>query len=81
MWGEFNFQQDGQLVKNETIWKDYGNIAMNRTFLKEAYIKTCLVQQDICVTGSEVRVTDFNIWDKALSSDELVKWTTCRWDD
>ena len=69
------------MVKNETMRKDYGNIAINRTFLKEAYIKTCTVQQYICVTDSDVKVTDFDIWDKTLSSVELVRWTTCRWDN
>ena len=69
------------MVKNETIPKDYGNIATNRTFLKETYIQNCRGQQDICVTDSEASVTDLSIWDEALSSDELVNWTTCRWND
>ena len=56
------------MVKNETISADHGNIALNKTFLKEAYINT----------NSEAKVTDLSIWDKALSYNELVKWTTCR---
>ena len=67
------------MVKNETISKDFGSIAVNKTFLNETYITNCTRQQDICLTDSEASITDLNIWDKALSSDELVKWTTCRW--
>ena len=65
------------MVKNETIPKNYGNIVMNRTFLKDIYIKNC-TGQDICLTDSKTRVTDLSVWDRALSPDELVKWTTCR---
>ena len=68
-------------MKNETISKNYGNIAPNKTFLKETYIKNCTIHQHICLTGSEASVTDLSIWDKALPFDELVKWTTCRWDE
>ena len=69
------------MVKKEKIPKDYGNIAVTRTFIKEIHIKNCTGQQEICVTDSEVSVTDLSVWDLALSQDDLVNWTTCRWDD
>ena len=65
-------------MKNEKISKDFGNISLNRAILREVYIKSCVREGKICVTDSEVSVTELNIWDMSLTSDELVKWTTCR---
>ena len=65
-------------MKNEKISKDFGNISLNRAILREVYIKNCVREGNICVTDSEVSVTELNIWDMSLTSDELVKWTTCR---
>ena len=65
-------------MKNEKISKDFGNISLNRAILREVYIKSCVREGNICVTDSEVSVTELNTWDMSLTSDELVKWTTCR---
>ena len=69
------------MVKNETISNAYGNIAANRTYLKEVHVRNCTSLNSACITDSNVNVTDLNIWDVALLSDALLKWTTCRWDD
>jgi hypothetical protein len=33
-------------------------------------------QLDCTTPGGEI--TDFNIWDRAFTEDELTKWTTCQ---
>ena len=66
------------MVKNETISNDYGNVAINRTILKEVYARNCTCLNDKCDINSNATVTDLNIWDRALSYNELERWTTCR---
>ena len=51
---------------------------MNRTFLKQSVMKNCLGQDNLCTTSSGVYITDLSIWDKALTSTEMITWTTCR---
>ena len=66
------------MVKNETISKDYGKMAINTTTLEEVYVSNSIWYDKKCVTSSNATVTDLNIWDRNLSYDELVNWTTCR---
>ena len=71
--------QDGKALKKDTISKDSGKPSMIRSALQTSYIKHCLKEQNTtCHDKSGVSITDLNIWDKALTSNQLINWTTCR---
>ena len=49
-------------------------------FLSHFYLGCCTADRDpnyACSSpGSEY--SDFNVWDRSLSTDQLVRWTTCK---
>ena len=66
-------------MKNETISKEYGKISANKTTIQKTEVNNCSSKLDMCVNDYGTKVIDLNIWGNALSLDQLVKWTTCRW--
>ena len=64
------------MIKNGAL--SFGNVSVNRTFLKESVIKNCSDQEDVCMPTSGVNVADLSIWDEALSPAKMIKWTKCR---
>ena len=42
------------------------------------YIGRCYYEFKYACSSPESQYTDFNIWDRALSEEELVRWTTCK---
>ena len=61
---------------------DVKHVKIPKGFLDKIIIGPCKLNATSYGTKPCVRhkamVTDFNVWDRALSEDELVNWTNCR---
>ncbi len=49
-------------------------------FLSKIYLARCSFNYTAACSAPEGKITDFNVWDKALSLQEAKDWTTCRWE-
>ena len=49
-------------------------------FLSKVYLARCSFNYSNSCSGPEGQISDFNIWDRALSQKEAEDWTTCRKD-
>ncbi len=48
-------------------------------FLTKVYLGRCSnVDKKYACSSPESQYTDFNIWDRFLSTEELIKWTSCQ---
>ena len=46
--------------------------------LDSIYVGRCVSDSEYCSVHSG-SFTDVNIWNRALSVDEMIRWTNCRW--
>ncbi len=44
----------------------------------QIYIGRCSFDHNYACSSPEGKITDFNIWDRFLSTEELIDWTTCK---
>ena len=65
--------QDGDILKVKEFSIDEEKLARNKTFIKELKVNNCHLGSD-----SRTEVSDLCIWDKSLSIDEMISWSTCR---
>jgi dissimilatory sulfite reductase (desulfoviridin) alpha/beta subunit len=47
-------------------------------FLSKVYLARCSFDYDKGCSSPEGQISDFNIWDRALSEKEATDWTSCR---
>ncbi len=47
-------------------------------FLNKTYLARCAFDYKYTCSTPEGQISDFNIWSRALSSQEAIDWTTCR---
>ncbi len=47
-------------------------------FLTKVYLGRCSYDYKFACSSPESQYTDFNVWDRFLSTEDLVKWTTCQ---
>jgi hypothetical protein len=45
--------------------------------LLKVHLLRCLNDYELDCTTPGAKVTDFNIWDKTLTAEEMIKWTSC----
>jgi hypothetical protein len=53
-------------------------VVLREDFLQHVYIARCNFDFKMTCSGPEGEISDFNIWDRALSLEELEDWTTCK---
>ncbi len=57
---------------------DMTGVHIPRDFLSKFYLGRCQHDHGFACSSPESEYTDFNVWDRALDTEELVEWTTCR---
>jgi hypothetical protein len=54
------------------------NVTIPSNFLHKTYLGMCAQDYNGGCSGPEGQISDFNVWDRALTEEEMVDWTTCR---
>ena len=57
---------------------DLKGVEIPEDFLSKVYIARCNFDYKNTCSSPEGQVSDFNIWSKSLSVDEMKDWTSCR---
>jgi hypothetical protein len=55
---------------------ELSNVTIPSSFLQNTYLGMCSYEGGC--SGPEGQISDFNVWDRALSEKEMIDWTTCR---
>ena len=64
-------------MKKNEIPEDEERTRLDKRFFEELKVINCSGQREYCTSYNGVNVTDLNIWDKALTSVEMISWTKC----
>ncbi len=54
------------------------NLTIPEDFLSKIYLARCAFNYSTACTSPKAKIGDFNIWDRALTLQETLDWTTCR---
>lgn len=54
------------------------NLTIPEDFLSKIYILRCAYNYTPDCSSPKAKLTDFNVWDRALTRDEALDWTSCR---
>ena len=57
---------------------DLTQVAIPDDFLSKVYLARCALDYKNTCSSPQGEITDFNIWSKALTPDEMKDFTTCR---
>ncbi len=47
-------------------------------FLSKIYLGRCGYDYNYACASPEGRIADFNVWDRFLSTEQLMDWTSCK---
>ncbi len=70
--------QDGDVIGVNRPDPEMTEVALPERFLSEFFLGRCSYSHKFACSSPESEYTDLNIWDRSLSMDQLVKWTTCQ---
>ena len=71
--------QDGDILESEKIGEN-DKASVEREIFQQIKTNNCTYQPDIlCIDSAGTTVADLGIWEKALSLDDMVGWSSCRW--
>lgn len=75
---DFNFQDGGTLNIDfeDPLLK---NVKIPSDFLNKTYIGRCPYDFKGGCSNPGGMLSDFNIWDRALTEEQMKSWTTCKW--
>ena len=71
------YQKDGRVTKINNVDENMKNATVPEDLLDSIYVGRCVRDTKYCSIhlGS---FTDLNIWNRAMSVDEMINWTNCR---
>ena len=71
------YYKDGRVTNINNIDEDMKNATVPEDVLDSIYVGRCVGDKRYCSShlGS---FTDLNIWNRALTVDEMISWTNCR---
>ncbi len=55
------------------------DVKLPDSFLSDFYLGRCNYDEEYSCSSPESKFTDLNIWDRLLSTQDLLDWTTCRY--
>ncbi len=70
--------QDGSVTNVNYADAKLTDVKIPKDFLSKTYLARCPFDYKMACSAPEGEVTDFNIWDRALTETEAVDWTSCR---
>ena len=69
--------QNGQFLNINFVDKNLADLKVPKELLLRVFLMRCINDRNDCTNPGSM-ATDFNMWDRAMGDDELIKWTTCR---
>ena len=75
--GLLQFVKDGKLLKIVYDREELSSLTFPHDLLSKVYLGRCALDFKGSCTGPEGQLADFNVWNKALSLDEMKRFTTC----
>lgn len=75
--GTLHFVKDGKLMPIMTITEEMKTLEFPEDILSKVYLASCALDYKGGCTGPEGEVSDFNMWDRTLTVDEMIGFTTC----
>ena len=69
--------QNGQFLNINFVDKNLAELKVPKELLLRVFLMRCINDRSDCNNPGSM-VTDFNMWDRSMGDDELMKWTTCR---
>ena len=72
------FSKDGQVTNIDFVDERLKNVKVPSNFLDIIYVGRCADNSSDCSLHSG-DITDVNIWNRALSMEEMIGWTNCRY--
>ena len=76
--GFLSVVKDGGVLNINHADPELTGVTIPADFLRKVSIGRCNFDYKMSCTSPEGRLADFNVWDRALSTRELLDWTTCR---
>lgn len=58
--------------------QDLSQVVIPSDFLNKVYLGRCSFDFKKTCSTPEGELSDFNVWSRALSVDEMTAWTSCR---
>ena len=71
------YYKDGRVTNINNIDEDMKNATVPEDVLDSIYVGRCARDTKYCSIHSG-SFTDLNIWNRAMSVDEMIDWTNCR---
>ncbi len=75
----FLILQDGEIVGGDKPDPEMTDVKLPDSFLSDFYLGRCNYDEEYSCSSPESKFTDLNIWDRLLSTQDLLDWTTCRY--
>ena len=73
------YRKDGDVLDSEKTSPN-DKVSVNREVFRDLKANNCSYYPNLnCSDSAGTRVADLGVWDKALSYEEMVGWTTCRY--
>ncbi len=70
--------QNGQVSSSIDGPNDLTKLVFPEDWLSKVYLGRCSYDYGFACSSPESQYADLNIWDRFLSTEELVQWTTCQ---
>lgn len=88
-WNHFCFSYDAQTkharvtVNGEAtnvnhVEERLANVTLPKDLLSKVYLGMCVNHDKDPCSKHAGKFTDFNVWDRALTEQEMLTWTTCK---
>ena len=74
----FHMSQNGEFLNINFVDDDLSELEIPIELLVKVHLLRCTNAYELTCTTPGGMVTDFNIWDRALSVQEIRDWTTCK---
>ena len=69
--------KDGSVTNINHVDENVRNVLVPEDMLDSIYVGRCVSDKEYCSVHAG-SFTDVNIWNRALSNNEMIRWTNCR---
>ena len=70
--------QDGKMMNINFADEGMTKVHIPNDFLSKIYLGRCSFDYKNSCSSPEGQITDFNIWDRPLTAEEAIEFTTCK---
>ena len=77
MFSRFTVVKDGVVTNQNSVQDGLRDVLIPENLLDLIYVGRCAEEEQSCsVHGGDI--TDVNLWNRALSLQEMIDWTSCK---